>query len=359
MSKINLLMTGLSIVNSDDFKIGNFDYSWLMEHPSSLLWADKILITSSMADSIFEGRYPDKGGPFSKSLSLIFEILENQQIIKIKDPNKVFNSELSDKIGEEINREIGILSKMFPDNVKIDLGEESPANIFINKQGYCPTHIWSIYASLIISNKWNAQCLFSDHSINFLKYKFGSSLITDKGTKSLPKSFDTIFSSFLPDYNFFPYYVYGSSHYGQCKECVHIKKCESSYLGDLEENLYKYLDFRDYDEIKQIKNVLHKINKKLGSKNHLIDHESIMHEFKEEERLISKRIHSTFPKIKRWSNISIMASLLISSVGVFTGLPTVSEACLSAAGISKLTERYIKHLEDKYKWVGFKINDIP
>jgi hypothetical protein len=53
-----------------------------------------------------------------------------------------------------------------------------------------------------------------------------------------------------------------------------------------------------------------------------------------------------------------MASLLISSLGAITGLPTVSEVGLSAAGISKFTERYINHLEGKYKWVGFKMDNL-
>ena len=53
-----------------------------------------------------------------------------------------------------------------------------------------------------------------------------------------------------------------------------------------------------------------------------------------------------------------MASIPITLVGLYTGLPAVTAIGASAAGISTLTEKYIKHLESKNNWIGFKINDI-
>lgn len=57
MSKIKLLVTGLAIAKGDYIPC-NFDYSWLFKHPSTLLWADKIIITPYMDEVIDSARFP-------------------------------------------------------------------------------------------------------------------------------------------------------------------------------------------------------------------------------------------------------------------------------------------------------------
>lgn len=53
-----------------------------------------------------------------------------------------------------------------------------------------------------------------------------------------------------------------------------------------------------------------------------------------------------------------MASIPITLVGLYTGLPAVTAIGATAAGISKFTEKYVKHLESKNNWIGFKITDF-
>jgi hypothetical protein len=351
ISKINLLVTGHSISN-DDCAPCNFDYSWIFNHPSTFLWADKIIVTPYMDEIINSAGYPDDGGPISNTIKEIFDVAKNYDLIKIKNPKRILNSNLSDEVSKEIKSDSRLLPKLFPKDIKIN-NDDLPGAISTKEAEYCIPHLWSIYANLILSKKWNAQCLFSDDILNFLQYKFGSSLTNRNEIKSVPQSFNTIFNPILPEYNIF------SNMLGyKCGDCVHVKKCEEKSLPMLREDLSKYLDLRDYDEINQLKKVLDGVIKSVQSKNDSYDFQDIITEFKREEQSIKKRMHSTFPKVKRWANISLMVSIPITMVGLYTGLPVVSAIGASAVGISQYSERYVKHLESINQWIGFKINDL-
>jgi len=349
MSKINLLVTGLAISKGDHTPC-NFDYSWIFNHPSTLLWADKIIITPYMDEVIESAIYPKKS-PFSKSLKEIFDTAKNYDLIEVKDPNKILNSDLSDQVSNEIERDRNILPELYPDDIKV--GVDLPGAICTNESEFCEPNLWSIYANLILSKKWNAQCLFSDHVMNFLQYKFGSSLISTNGMNSVSESFNTVFNPILPEYNFY------SNMLGiKCGDCVHVKECEAKSLPMLRNDLSKYLDLRDYDELKQLKKIMVQVIKSVQSKNKSFDNEDIINEFKKEERSIRKTMHSTFPRVKRWANISLMASIPITMVGLYTGLPVVSAIGVGVAGVSKFTGKYVKHLESNNNWIGFKIDEL-
>ncbi len=361
MSKINLLMTGLASACTEDFKINNLNLSWLFDNPSTLLWADKILITKYMDDSISSlessGLFKDKTA-LSKSLYNVFNLLKDHKIIKVKNSKKIYNENINEKIKEEMSIELETFSKLFPENFRIDKEEDSPLNIIIDNEKYCPTNLISIYASLILSKKWNAQCLFSNNETNFLKYKMNGSSIINNNTESFVKSFDSIFNTYLPDLPLIPGYSIFSGKNSKCNSCRYLEKCENTYLDQLEENLIKYLNIREIDELVQMKNVLYDINKKINSRKYLIDSESLIEEFSKTKNIINKKMRTIFPKVSKWSNYTMMASTAIGFVGTQTNLPTISEIGFSIAGISSITQGYLKHLENKYKWVGFNFEDV-
>lgn len=64
----------------------------------------------------------------------------------------------------------------------------------------------------------------------------------------------------------------------------------------LSNDLSKYLDLRDYDELKQLKKIMTNVIKSVQSKNNSIDNKDIITEFKTEERSIRKMMYSTFHK---------------------------------------------------------------
>jgi len=331
----------------------NYDCSWLFEHPSTLLWADKIIITPYMDNTIENEKFPFDDIPVAKSIKKVFDVARQFDLIEVKNPSKIITAKVGKKLSEEVDTDRSVLEKLFPKTVRIGDDKKVPGQIFIENEEYCHPHIWSIYASLVLAKKWGAQCLFSERVINYCRYKFGSSFVTNPNIGYPTNPFNTIFNSCLPEPALFPKYMFGNIRSSQCSTCKLEKQCSNKYLDKLERNISKYLELRDYDEVDQIKQVISKIIKRLESEKEYVNDENIVEEFKNEERIISKRVHSTFPKIKRWTNMTLIVSLPVTLVSALTGLPMVSLAGASIAGVSEAVNKYAEYLGSKYRWIGF------
>lgn len=158
MSKFNVLTTGLVNSCTETFKIHNLDLSWLINNPSTLLWADKIFFTEYAKESLQRD-----DTPFFKSSNLIFEILADNNIVKFKNSKNIYNDNVSKKVWKQISEDLERLQEEYGSKVNVDknLGDDY-RNIFFEGRPYCGPELMSIYGSLIISEKWNAKCLFSD-----------------------------------------------------------------------------------------------------------------------------------------------------------------------------------------------------
>lgn len=214
MKKINLMTTGLYTMCTESFKMHNIDYYWIINNPSAVLWADNILLTKYVEESIFEMNK----SPLDKSLNLIFELLKDQGIVKFKNSENIFNDKFSEELDKKIEEDLSVLQD--EKNSKIRIEEHNcnnPQNIFINDKSYCFPELRSIYVSLIISEKWDAQCLFSEKSLNFLKYKLN--LPNTQELQSPSTAFNNIFNLHLPDLPILSNYPISE----RCKICVNEK----------------------------------------------------------------------------------------------------------------------------------------
>jgi len=342
--------------SEDDCTICNYDCSWLFENPSTLIWSDKILITPHIMETIELELYPEKESVLAKIIRKTFELARDYNLIEVKDSSGVLTDEMLEALGGEVERDRAILARLYPNHVRLGDQKKVPGQIFLDGEEYCTPRIGGIYSSLILAREWDARCLFSPDSLHYCKFKFGTSLIDDHCIGYPPNAFDTIFDSFLPEHKLFPKYVlqhFDANLCKACKTCEHEAKCNREYLKEFEGNLSKYLELRDYDEINQIKALISDIILRLKLDEERVDHDSIVREFREEERKITKRIRSTFPKIDRWSNLALIASIPVAVVGIATELPALTATAASVAGLSKITEGYVKHLKSKYKWIGF------
>lgn len=357
-----VLVTGLWMGSEDlqdEYCLAcNYEYSWLFDNPSTLIWSDKIIITPYIQNTIEEERYPETDSACSKIIKKTFEVMEQYDLVDIKKPGRILTKNKLDQIFEEATRDRMLLEKLYPQQIRVEKDSKVPGEIFVNGQHYCRPHIGSIYASLILAKEWDARCLFSDNVFNYCKYKFGLSLLNESNIGYEPSPFKTIMNSFLPEIDLFPAYVFNSENPKMCETCSEKSMCNNTYLGEYENNLIKYLELRDYDEIIQIKNLISDIIYRLESQKDDIGHQDIINEFNKEERIITKRIRQTFPKINRWSNIALLISLPITFVGASTGLPMVTTFGLGIAGASKIMTESVKYLENKYKWVGFRSKKV-
>lgn len=350
MTKINLLMTGLASSCTDEFRISNIDYSWLIKNPSSLLWADNIFLTNYMKDSLFI----KDNLPMDKSLNLVFDVLDDYGIIKFKNSKRLYNEKVANELEKVIQDDLNIMSDN--EDIKIEKCDKKDSrNIHVGNLQYCLPQLQSIYASLIISESWNAHCLFSDASINFLKYKLN--FFPEKSNvQPLTYSFEKIFNLILPDVNLFPDYSLINNP-SECEKCIHINNCDSTYLDSLENNLREYLEFRDFEEITQIKNVINELNQKIKSNDLLIDSDLVIKEFQEQKRLIYKKMHTSYPKMKKWSNYSMIVSSAIGVTGFLSGSTILTGIGIGLDALSVLADNRLDNIEEKNKWVGFKVED--
>jgi hypothetical protein len=356
MNKV--LMTGLAVgTDAGVCSSCNYDFEWLFRYPSIFLWTDKILITKTIHDMINKAQIPAINAPaLSKSLKLIFELAESHDLIEVVDPTKVVTPEVQNAIWEEVSTDRKLLSEYFPQDVLVNEEENPkvPMEMFINNFYYCSPFIATIYATLALTRAWKANCLFNEMVLNYLGYKFGISGIPHQSEPGKADAFRTVFNAYLPNTTFLPEYVSRSyQSVAQCGDCVREQTCKDGYLVELENNFTKFLTWRNYDEILQLREVVDKIVSKRSKISGIIDPEEILQEFQSVEMKYRRRIKKVFPKIKRWANIGTMVSASIAFLGLAVNQPLVTIPGGVLITASVLSKELIDYLTSKMSWVSF------
>lgn len=86
----------------------------------------------------------------------------------------------------------------------------------------------------------------------------------------------------------------------------------------LEENARKLLEWRSYDEIREMKSVLRRIASSRNKYGGIDDPQETKREMQSIEQRLKRRIRAVLPKVRRWANITTMASIPMSIVGTAT-----------------------------------------
>lgn len=354
MNKV--LVTGLALGKKfETCQACNFDFEWLIRYPSILLWADKILVPDTIWDTVSHGEYPFKSKELAKSLQLIFDIAKSRGIVEVVKPTEIISSALTDDILTEVYRDRDLLAKLFPDHVTLSDEDNLPGGIFIDGLEYCTPYLWTIYASFVLARSWNAHCLFNMRVLNYSKYKFGLANFPKEGEPGRIQAFQAVFEAYLPNSPIFPEYVYINKD--MCSKCVKEKSCKDTYLSNIESNLENILSWRDYDEIQQLKSVVADIVRRRNQLGGIVNPSDILHDFRNKQDKIRRRMKSIFPKVKRWANVTTMLSIAIAVVGVSTEHPLIAISGAGLAGLSHLTKELINLLLSKYSWMGFVSKD--
>lgn len=353
-----LLVTGLSLGKGfDTCEVCGMDITWLLKYPSILAWADKILIPKSIWNDVIKERiYSPEKEAINKSVKLIFEYAESEKIIEIVDPLNVIDSNLSDQISKQIEGDRNHLLKIFPELVSLGDDEKVPGQIFINGKEYCYPYMWTIYASLLLSKIWDAQCLFGEETLNFCKYKFGLSNLNPIREIEKLSAFQSVFEAYLPNENLLPEYI--TTNRELCEKCGKEQTCKDTYLLAVENNMKETLRLRDYDEVYQLKSVVNDIVQKTSKSGGIIDANDIRREFVETQNKLRRRMKFIFPKIKRWSNITTIVSTPIALTGIATGIPLVTITGATLIALSVAANKTIDVLSSKYSWTGFTNKDV-
>ena len=319
------------------------DYSWLIHNPSVLLWAEKIIFPKYS----FEEQLKQNDNKLDKAINLVLDIANNNNLIEFSDVRSMYTKEVSVRLNVQAHIDRENLLKFFPENVQP--GDEGvPGEVLINGHPYCNAYIASLNASLFLSHQLNANCLFGYHDYNFLKYKFGCDYSKDSNYHT--KIFDEIFSVLLP--NELVLHSYALEEENKCKGCLKYSECKKNYLSNIENNMNSIIKLRDTDELHRAKEELQKIIDSKYSFNN-VDIEDIKKEYKEKQTKINKNIKKTFPKIKRWTNITSVLAASITTGATLYGNPVAATVGAIALGASKVMDESMKYYENKNSWVGF------
>ncbi len=351
-----LLVTGLATgIGAGVCQVCNYDLEWLLNYPSLLLWADKLLVFDSIWKIIQEEKYP-KPTEVAKCCKLIFDIANAEGLIEVKDSSPIVDGILRDDIFSQISLDIGEMKRLFPDKISLrslskKKGDKSLNETIINGHSYCPPYLWSVYSNLILSRLYGANCLFDDTALNYLRFKFGIIHFPTEADPAKPKSFVNVFKSYLPNDPLIPTFALHSQ--GNCKKCAHHQRCNDSYLQDLEKKVSELLKWREYDEFQQAKGVFDEIIAQHKSKGVPIIPEDVGKSFEKIQTKLGKRVHNLFPKVRRWSSVAAVLSIPATIVSVALGDSLVSISSASLFGLSQIGKECVEALESKYRWLGF------
>ena len=323
----------------------NLNFSWLLDNPSTLLWADQICVPKN-AYEIARDQDEQK---HEKVISMFLNKAEEHALIKTVDLSNMYQKTIGTEIYKQMLSDSQALLETFPGLVQ--KGEPSvPDEILIEDQHYCGAWMSSIYLDVKIANDIDANCLFSKREHTFLKYLYGLNANSLSGY-GINNAYSEIFLLYLPEsigvhnYAFYPEET--------CKKCRKYINCKENYLNDTEKSIDRILQWRDYDELHQAKLEIDKIIKVKGEIISSKDIEDVIKEFKERQDKINRNINKRFPKIQRWTKMTTVLATPITIASAITGNIPLTVGGAIATGLAQATENLLEIYKSKNNWVGF------
>lgn len=312
------------------------DFSWLIENPATLIWADKIAITKKSLD-IYLAKNNNK---MDKTIKLILEIIKSNNVLDIVEINENLKKGAEPYYKKSVD-EFKELTAKFPIiNASIN-NENIVEEIKIKDYYYCLPYVASLYTQIGIANKIGANCLFSEKDYTYLEN-------INKVDKA--RIYNEIFNVYFPN-ELIHSYAYEDE--GKCMECINFNECKDNYLKEVEKNTLQILKWRDYDEIQMAKHEIDKIIKQKELLKENCNVEDIKKEFNEKQKRINKNIKKVFPKIRRWTNL---ATILSTPATIYSAVNSNLQATIVSAsigGVSKVIDESLKYYESKNNWVSF------
>lgn len=348
MNKV--LITGLGIAN----ELGicepcSLDFSWLINNPSTLLWADQLYIPQSS----FDAQISLEDQKTEKIISMFLGMAEKQGIISKINLVDIYQENVGAEIRKKVSKDSQTLLNTFPEVIR--KGRKGvPDEIFIGDEGYCGAWMASIYASMRVARDIGANCLFSKREHTFLKYLYGLDVNSYNGIAT-NNVYSEIFSLYMPEALAIHNYAFADEE--RCEICIHYEQCKKNYLFDTEKALEKMFKWREYDELQQAKEEIDKILKLKNDISSQKDVDDIIKEFKEKQDKINRNINKRFPKIERWTKMTTVIATPITIASALTGNIPLTIGSAVVTGVAQATENLLDIYKSKNNWVGF-VNDM-
>ena len=345
MNKV--LITGLGVGKALDLCYEcNLNFSWLVDNPSTLLWADKILLPRECFDFV-----KTTNKRLDAIIDITLETLDKKNLLE-KLPNNIkYTDEEQLRIYAQFLRDRELLLKYFPKTIKEGEDDEHK-EFFIEDYHYCAPYIASLYGAMELANKNKAQCLFNKNDAMYLKYLNG---IKSNNQEPINNIYSEIFSTLLPNESIIPNFAIHNEE--KCKSCKHENSCKEEY-DNYTKTLNSILSYRNYDELFQARKNVEKIISKKGEIRDDKDVAEVISQFNEKKDIINKNIYKLFPKIKRWTNmVTLLSTPVTIGSGVLAALgntnPIVPIISGSVVAIDEGIKKAMENYTDNNRWVSF------
>ncbi len=352
-----IVVTGLALAADADpeiCQVCNFDVSWVFRYPSTLLWADSIIVTPTIMSAIEKRQWSEfpkwQRKPIGDVVRLFFDKAGESGLIAIREPSHDVDDKIKMALRDRVNKDLEALARAFPSAVGLQEGQNVRGEMQIEGHHYCPPRILSIYYSFLLARAWEAEPLLSDYTFTYLKYAFGghdtSSLIS---ADQSVQTFQEVFHEQLPEIDIHPHLAKRN-----CWNCGKASGCERADLPQIEKRLAEYLKLRDYDEVDQMRELFAKLSAKARLQSDVDFAEYVRREFQETERKLRRRLHKTFPIATRWTSLVTILSIPVAVAGVTTGSSLVAGIGAGIAGLSEIAKQYMETLVNKHRWLCFR-----
>lgn len=344
MSK-SILVTGLVLGKETQIcSCNNVNFGWLFSQSTDLLWADNVVVTENEMAVIKD---QSKEQPYMKAVDIIFSKLYDAGIVKVI-PDSEIDSEIAEELSARLTNDLSLLS----DIIEVSDNENDPI-MTIGESHFCFPSLWTFYASIYLSFYHNVNFALSSDEFVFLKEliprKYGK-YIEESRTKV---AMQEVLGLYLPAINIGHPYLF-EDKVTRCLSCAHNNNCQDDYLKQIEKQVDKVLEYRQYDEIRQLCEVLDKLCARKSSYGTILTGDELWTDLQEEAKIQERKAYKVLKQISKWRRISTYASIGLGAASFISPYFGLSSAVPAAA--SQFLSDKEKKIKKDASWINFVSN---
>lgn len=344
MSK-SILVTGLVLGKESKIcECNNVNFGWIFSQSTDLLWADNVIITENEMAVVKDLSSRDS---YMKAIEIVFSILQDAGMVKIISDSEI-SQDNAEMISDRLDKDLSLLS----DIIKYSNNENDPI-MSIGDSHFCFPSLWTFYASIYLSFYHNANFSLTTDELSYLNAliprKYGK-FIEETGARV---AIEEVLSLYLPSIQIGHPYLFENKE-ELCGLCKNSKKCQDGYLSDIEKQVYKVIEFRQYDEIHQLCEVLNKLCDRKASFDTVLTGTELWNDLQVEAKVQERKARKVLKNLSKWRKLSTFVSIGLGAASF------IDPVFGLAATIPTLASHLLNEKENKTKkdasWINFVSN---
>ena len=225
--KNNVILTGTGLyseVFNPGYQLVNFDFSSILNNLSSLLWADKVILTTT-AKLYFQRNLSSSNSKMERIQNWLemttFDVCNKHNVFEYREI-PVMEGTFLEEIEKNVENQIKLISKS--EILKVQKSN-LPGGVKVGQHNYCLPRILSFYSALLLAKTWDAQILATQDFHNYF-HAAGSCFLEDIRTQRAQyDAFSDIIACKIPSFS-------AQIRVGEkdCWSCETGQTCDSSDL---------------------------------------------------------------------------------------------------------------------------------